>query len=145
MNSNPGMSIEAAFADMQDPRVSERCTYPLDEIVLIASAGRCVGQRHGRKSKNLEKANRDGYARFWRWSKASPHMTRSDGCIACYQQTTSGLCAVTQRQSRTTPCRCGGLVRLGVAARLAGYAAFLRRNGQQKSRTQRETTGLGIV
>jgi predicted transposase YbfD/YdcC len=43
MNSSLRMSIQSAFGDMEDPRVSERCTYALEEIILIAVCGVLCG------------------------------------------------------------------------------------------------------
>jgi hypothetical protein len=43
MSSISGMSILAAFGDMDDPRVVGRCIYPLYEVILIAICGALCG------------------------------------------------------------------------------------------------------
>jgi len=43
MSENPIPSIETCFGDIEDPRVSGRCWYPLIEVISIAICGAIAG------------------------------------------------------------------------------------------------------
>jgi predicted transposase YbfD/YdcC len=60
----PGLSIQAAFGTMDDPRVVERCTYRLVEIVLIGICGTLCGAETWTEIEEFGESKQDWLRQF---------------------------------------------------------------------------------
>ena len=79
MSENPTSSIETCFGDINDPRVTGRCTYPLVEIIIIAICAVIAGAENWTDIETFSKDKEKWLREFLELKNGTPaHDTFGD-------------------------------------------------------------------